>query len=79
MKLKIQLCIIVRIAKTDIYKNKEGIKHTSFLVDRLIDDPTKWTFSHNPINYKNEFINDLKLEIFYFIREDEEFNNILNG
>lgn len=62
-----------------IYKNKEGIKHTSFLVDRLIDDPTKWTFSHNPINHKNDFINNLKLEIFDFIREDEEFNNILNG
>lgn len=62
----------------DIYKNKEGIKHTSFLVDRLIDNPTKWAFSHNPINYKNDFINNLKLEIFDFIREDEEFNNILN-
>ena len=74
--LKAKKCLNIWL---DIYKNKEGIKHTSFLVDRLIDDPTKWTFSHNPINYKNDFINDLKLEIFDFIREDEEFNNILNG
>lgn len=74
--LKAKECLNIWL---DIYKNKEGIKHTSFLVDRLIDDPTKWSFSHNPINYKNDFINDLKLEIFDFIREDEEFNNILNG
>lgn len=59
-----------------IYNDKEVIKHTSFLVDRLEDDSSKWSFS-SEFNYYNEFKNDLEIDIFDFIRDDEEFKELI--
>ena len=56
--------------------DKEVIKHTSFLVDRLEDDSSKWSFS-SEFNYYNEFKNDLEIDIFDFIRDDEEFKELI--
>lgn len=60
-----------------MYIDEAGIKNTSFLVDRLEDDPSKWAFNSDIKEYYKEFLNDLLLEIFDFIREDEEFNLII--
>ena len=60
-----------------MYINKEILKNTSFLVDRLEDDPTKWAFNSDINEHYKEFLNDLKIEIFDFAREDEEFQQIV--
>ena len=53
------------------------IKNTIFLVDRLEDDPSKWAFSNDINVYYKEFSDDLLIEVFDFIREDEEFKLII--
>ena len=53
------------------------IKNPRFLVDRLEDDPSKWTFSNDINVYYKEFLDDLLIEVFDFIREDEEFKLII--
>ena len=60
-----------------MYVNKEVLKNTSFLVDRLEDDPSKWLFSNDIKEQYKEFLNDLKIELFDFIREDKEFKQIV--
>lgn len=57
---------------TKMYENKEVLKHTSFLVDRLVDDSTKWSFSGEP-DYELDLKEDLKNDIFDFIRTDSDF------
>lgn len=44
------------------------------LVDRLEDDPSKGTFN----NDIKEYYKELLIEIFDFIREDEEFKLIID-
>ncbi len=61
----------------DMYNNQKTLKHTSFLVDRLEDDPTTWSFSENPNTHLNEFCNKLNDEIFDFIRNTDDFKKIL--
>ena len=53
------------------------IKNTSFLVDRLEDDSSKWAFSNDIKEYYKVFSDDLLIEVFDFIREDEEFKLII--
>ena len=53
------------------------IKNTSFLVDRLEDDSSKWEFSNDIKEYYKVFSDDLLIEVFDFIREDEEFKLII--
>ena len=53
------------------------IKNTSFLVDRLEDDSSKWAFSNDIKEYYKIFSDDLLIEVFDFIREDEEFKLII--
>ena len=60
-----------------MYINKEVLKNTSFLVDRLEDDPSKWAFNNDIKEYYKEFLNDLSIEIFDFIRKDEDFKQIV--
>ncbi len=60
-----------------MYVNKKVLKNTSFLVDRLEDDPTKWVFSNDINEYYKEFSNDLKNEIFDFVRGEKEFQQIV--
>lgn len=60
-----------------MYTNKSVLKNTSFLVDRLEDDPSKWAFSNDISEYYKEFLTDLQIEIFDFIREDKEFKLIV--
>lgn len=58
-------------------RDNGGNKNTSFLVDRLEDDPSKWAFSNDINVYYKEFSDDLLIEVFDFIREDEEFKLII--
>ena len=58
-----------------MYKNKEVLRHTSFLVDRLSDDSTKWSFSGEP-NHEQDLKEDLKNDIFDFLRDDSDFINL---
>lgn len=60
---------------TKMYKNKEVLRHTSFLVDRLSDDSTKWSFSGEP-NHEQDLKEDLKNDIFDFLRNDPLFINL---
>ena len=60
-----------------MYINKKVLKNTSFLVDRLEDDPSKWAFNDDIKEYYKEFLNDLSIEIFDFIRKDEDFKQIV--
>lgn len=59
-----------------MYNDKEVLKHTSFLVDRLEDDSSKWAFG-SEFNYYEEFKKDLEIEIFDFIRDDEGFKKLI--
>ena len=61
----------------EMYTSKEVLKNTSFLVDRLEDDPVKWLFSNDITEQYKEFLNDLQLDLFGFIRDDEEFKQIV--
>lgn len=60
---------------TKMYENKEVLHHTSFLVDRLIDDSTKWSFSGKP-ERELELKQDLEIDIFDFLRNDPNFINL---
>ena len=60
---------------TKMYKNKEVLRHTSFLVDRLVDDSTKWSFSGEP-DYELDLKQDLKNDIFDFLRNNPLFINL---
>ena len=60
---------------TKMYKNKEVLRHTSFLVDRLSDGSTKWSFSGEP-NHEQDLKEDLKNDIFDFLRNDPLFINL---
>ena len=60
---------------TKMYENKEVLKHTSFLVDRLIDDPTKWSFSGEP-DYELDLKEFLEKDTFDFLRSDLDFINL---
>lgn len=60
-----------------MYVNKKVLKNTSFLVDRLEDDLARWVFSNDINEYYKEFSNDLKNEIFDFVREEKEFQQIV--
>ena len=53
------------------------IKNTSFLVDRLEDDSSKLAFSKDIKEYYKVFSDDLLIEVFDFIREDEELKLII--
>ncbi|MBE6130235.1 MAG: helix-turn-helix transcriptional regulator [Erysipelotrichaceae bacterium] len=60
---------------TKMYENKEVLSHTSFLVDRLVDDSTKWSFSGEP-DYELDLKQDLEKDIFDFLRNDPLFINL---
>ena len=60
-----------------MYINKKVLKNTSFLVDRLEDDPAKWAFNSDIKEYYKNFLNDLSIEIFDFVREDNELKQIV--
>ena len=60
-----------------MYINKKVLKNTSLLVDRLEDDPAKWAFNCDIKEYYKNFLNDLSIEIFDFIREDNELKQIV--
>ena len=46
-----------------MYENKEVLHHTSFLVDRLVDDSTKWSFSGEP-DYELDLTSGLIFKYF---------------
>ena len=58
-----------------MYENKEVLHHTSFLVDRLVDDSTKWSFSGEP-DYELDLKQDLEKDIFEFLKDDPLFINL---
>lgn len=60
---------------TKMYENKEVLHHTSFLVDRLVDDSTKWSFSGEP-DYELDLKQDLEKDIFEFLKDDPLFINL---
>ena len=60
-----------------MYINKKVLKNTSFLVDRLEDDSSKWIFSSDIKEQYTEFLNELKIEAFDFVRKEEEFIKIV--
>ena len=60
---------------TKIYENKEVLHHTSFLVDRLVDDSTKWSFSGEP-DFELDLKQDLEKDIFEFLKDDPLFINL---
>ena len=60
---------------TKMYNEKTILKHTSFLVDRLEDDSSKWAYSNKPYLYDSH-LKKLNHGLFDFIREDEEFKKI---
>jgi hypothetical protein len=60
-----------------MYINKKVLKNTSFLVDRLEDDPAKWAFNCDIKEHYKNFLNDLSIEIFDFVREDNELKQIV--
>ena len=66
-----------QIVGGEIRFNNKIINHTSFLVDRLVDDPAKWAFNSDIKEYYKNFLNDLSIEIFDFVREDNELKQIV--
>lgn len=62
--------------RTRRYNDKIVLKHTSFLVDRLEDDPNYWSFS-DEFDYDIEYKAKLEDEIFDFIRNEEEFKALI--
>ena len=60
---------------TKMYENKEVLHHTSFLVDRLVDDSAKWSFSGEP-DYELDLKQDLEKDIFEFLKDDPLFINL---
>lgn len=60
----------------NMYRSKIVLRHTSFLVDRLEDDPSTWLFSDDSNNSKR-MIKELEINIFDFIRENEQFKQII--
>ena len=58
----------------NIYNGKETIKHTSFLVDRIVDDPSNWSFSGEPNqSFKIDMLDFINRDIFDFVRNDSSF------
>ena len=58
----------------NIYNGKETIKHTSFLVDRIVDDPSNWSFSGEPNqSLKIDMLDLINRDIFDFVRNDSAF------
>lgn len=58
----------------NIYNGKETIKHTSFLVDRIVDDPSNWSFSGEPNqSIKIDMLDLINRDIFDFVRNDSAF------
>lgn len=60
-----------------IYNNKEVLKHTSFLVDRLEDDSKQWLFWDDIKKQNEEFLEELKKDMFDFVRNDKEIREIV--
>lgn len=60
---------------TKMYENKEVLRHTSFLVDRLTDDSTQWSFSGKP-DYELDLKEHLEIDIFDFLKNDPDFLNL---
>lgn len=60
-----------------IYNNKEVLKHTSFLVDRLEDDSKQWLFWDDIKKQNEDFLEELKKDIFDFVRNDKEIRGIV--
>lgn len=63
----------------NMYINKEVLKNTSFLVDRLEDNPRKWYFSSDIKEQYKEFLEELKIEVFDFLSNDGDFNQIVEA
>ena len=61
----------------EMYINKKVLKHTSFLVDSLEDDSKQWLFSHDIKEQYKEFLEELKNDIYDFVRDEIEFSNIV--
>lgn len=59
------------------FETKE-FKYTSFLVDRITESNSSWFFGTEK-TCQEELKEELKREVFDFIREDEEFKKILNN
>ncbi len=59
-----------------MYRSKEILNHSSFLVDRLIDDPKEWAFSGEPYN-EEDFKQEFEMDIFDFIRDDSDFKEFI--
>ena len=60
-----------------MYINKKVLKNTSFLVDRLEDNPQYWSFASDIKEQYKEVLDNLESELFDFVREDEEFKQIV--
>ena len=60
-----------------MYINKKVLKNTSFLVDRLEDNPQYWSFASDIKEQYKEVLDNLESELFDFVREDEAFKQIV--
>ena len=69
-------CIKYTYAYDELRFKTKNLKHTSFLVDRLTTNIEDFNFSNNQTltDFMKEELND---ELFDFVREDEEFKQIV--